>query len=123
MATFWLILLVTVNTVASQLLVKKVVGVIGGPSQHDSLVGFVMAAAAHPLVYLSLTLQVTGYVMWMVILSREKLGIAVAISGAFFYLLVSSMSWLIFGERLSGLQWAGIVLITLGVVCVGLQQT
>lgn len=123
MPTLALILIVTVNTVASQLLVKRVVGQIGPPSAHDSLVAFVLAAAASPLVYLSLALQVGGYVMWMVILSREKLGIAVAISGAFFYLLVSSMAWLVFGERLTSLQWAGIVLITAGVVCVGLQQS
>jgi drug/metabolite transporter (DMT)-like permease len=56
----------------------------------------------------------------MVIVSREKLGVATASVGAGFYVLMALSAWLIYGETLSPLQWTGIVLVTLGVVCISL---
>ena len=58
--------------------------------------------------------------MWMIILSREKLGVATATVGAGFYTLMALSAWLVYGETLSLVQWAGIALVTLGVVCISL---
>jgi drug/metabolite transporter (DMT)-like permease len=58
--------------------------------------------------------------MWMLIVSREKLGVATASIGGGFYTLMALSAWLIYGETLSALQWAGIVIVTLGVVCISL---
>jgi len=54
--------------------------------------------------------------VWVVVVSRVKLGMAFAISGSFFYLLIALASWQLYGERLNALQWAGIVLVSCGVL-------
>ena len=58
--------------------------------------------------------------MWMSIVSREKLGVATATVGSGFYTLMALSAWLIYGETLTGVQWAGIALVTLGVICISL---
>ena len=46
--------------------------------------------------------------------------VATASVGAGFYTLMALSAWLVYGETLSGVQWTGIVLVTLGVVCISL---
>jgi drug/metabolite transporter (DMT)-like permease len=121
MITRLLILVVTLNTVVSMLLLKRAVAAIGAPDGLADLPRFFLAAAASPLVYASLVLQVVGYACWMVVISQEKLGIAVAISGSLFYVLTALAAWLLYGEALGSLQWAGIALITVGVLCVSMR--
>jgi drug/metabolite transporter (DMT)-like permease len=58
----------------------------------------------------------------MMLVSREKLGVATAGVGGGFYILMTLSAWLIYGETLSPLQCIGIVLVTLGVVCIGQGQ-
>ncbi len=41
-----------------------------------------------------------SYGLWMVIVSREKLGVATAGVGAGFYALVALSAWLVYGEAL-----------------------
>jgi multidrug transporter EmrE-like cation transporter len=117
-----LILLVTVNTVASQLLLKRAVTDIGGPATLAAFPGFIAAAATSPWVYASLGLQVIGYVLWMVVISHEKLGISIAILGGGFYCLMAFSTWIVYGEELTAIQWMGIGLITAGVGCLTLRQ-
>ncbi len=62
-------------------------------------------------------LQVLGYALWIVVLTQEKVGVAVAMLGSGFYLLMAVLAWAFFDERLGPVQWAGIVLITIGVAC------
>jgi drug/metabolite transporter (DMT)-like permease len=110
----------TVNAVISQLLLRRATNMIGSPPMGlTALPRFVGQAALSPWVYASVTLQVLGYVLWLVIVSREKLGVATASVGAGFYVLMALSAWLIYGETLSTLQWVGIVLVTCGVVCIG----
>ena len=59
----------------------------------------------------------------MLIVSQEKLGVATASVGAGFYILMALSAWLIYGETLSALQCAGILLVTCGVVCISLGQS
>ena len=113
-----LILFVTVSTVGSQLLLKQAMKSIHAPSAAGDLGRFFLEAGFSPWVYASLFLQVVGYLVWLVVVSKEQLGVAFATSGAFFYLLVGLSAWLIHGERLSLPQWTGIALITLGVLLV-----
>jgi drug/metabolite transporter (DMT)-like permease len=68
-------------------------------------------------VYASLVLQVLGYATWMIVISKEKLGVAVAIMGSFFYVAIALIGWLAFDESLTRLQWAGVLLITVGIAC------
>jgi len=114
---------VTVNAVISQLLLRYASHQIGSPSALSGVPHFIAKAALSPWVYASVTLQVIGYVLWMLIVSREKLGVATAGVGAGFYVLMAFSAWAIYGEVLSLLQWVGIFLVTLGVVCISLGPT
>jgi multidrug transporter EmrE-like cation transporter len=115
MKTILLILSVSTATVISQLILKKGVGELSSASGFFDLARL---AICSPLVILSLCLQGFSFFLWVAVLSKANLGYAFGISGAFFYILLPLLSWLIFGERLGPVQWGGLVLITLGVVCV-----
>ena len=117
MVTKLLILIVALNSLASQVLIKRAVAQIGSPAALTDLVPFFKSAALSPLVYASLVLQVAGYAAWMVVIAREKLGVAVAFLGSGFYVAIALVGWLAFDEPLTGMQWAGILLITVGIAC------
>lgn len=113
---------VTVNAVISQLLLRRALNQLGSPASLSGLPRFIGSAALSPWIYASVALQILGYVLWMLVVSREKLGVATASIGAGFYILMALSAWMIYGETLSTLQWIGIVLVTLGVVCISLGQ-
>lgn len=113
---------VTVNAVISQLLLRRALNSLGSPASLSGLPRFIGNAALSPWIYASVALQIVGYVLWMLVVSREKLGVATASIGAGFYMLMALSAWLIYGETLSSLQWTGIILVTLGVVCISLGQ-
>jgi drug/metabolite transporter (DMT)-like permease len=109
----------TVTAVASQLLLRRATNGIGRPpTTLSALPDFIGQALLSPWIYAAGSLQVVGYVLWLVIVAREKLGIATATIGGGFYVLMSLSAWLAFGETLSPLQWTGVVLVTCGVVCI-----
>jgi drug/metabolite transporter (DMT)-like permease len=113
--TYLLILVTTLCTVGSQLLLKHGLRGMAAIASADKL-AFLLRVATSPWVAAALALQVTGYVVWFFVITREKLGIAFALSGSFFYLVMALLSWVIFGERLTTLQWAGLGTITVGVL-------
>lgn len=113
----------TIIAVASQLLLRRATIALGtAPATWSGLPRFVAQAALSPWIYAAVALQLLGYVLWLVIVAREKLGVATASIGAGFYVLTALSAWLIYGEALSALQWIGIALVTCGVVCIGLGQ-
>ena len=95
---------------------------LASPASLSGLPRFIASAALSPWIYASVGLQILGYVLWMLVVSREKLGVATASIGAGFYMLMALSAWLIYGETLSPLQWTGIFLVTTGVVCISLGQ-
>jgi drug/metabolite transporter (DMT)-like permease len=113
-----LLVLVSINTIASQLLLKKGVTQLGGIKTVSDLPNFILPAMKSPWIILSVCLQIVGYLMWFLVVTREKLGIAVAFSGASFYIFMALAAWYFFDETLTTLQCIGIGLIILGVVCV-----
>jgi drug/metabolite transporter (DMT)-like permease len=120
MSTKFLIVAVTVNAVLGQLLLRRALVALGGRAALDALPKFVLDAIASPWMYASLAIQGLGYFLWIVLISREKLGVASASVGAGFYILMPLCAWVVYGETLSALQWFGISLITVGVTCVSL---
>jgi multidrug transporter EmrE-like cation transporter len=118
-----LLLLTSINTVASQLCLKRGVAQLGGIKSISDLPRFAMLAAFSPWILTSLTLQVAGYVMWMVVVTREKLGVAVAFAGAFFYILTTASAWYFYDEAPTIVQATGIALIIAGVICLALPAT
>jgi drug/metabolite transporter (DMT)-like permease len=120
MPTRFLIVAVTVNAVLGQLLLKRALATLGGREALASLPKFALDAIASPWMYASLGIQGLGYFLWIVLISREKMGVAAASVGAGFYILMPLCAWAIYGESLTNLQWLGIGLITIGVTCVSL---
>lgn len=115
MNVYLLILVTTLCTIAGQLILKRAVTQLK-PLLDTGPIDFLLGAATSPLVIGALSLQVLGYVVWLFVLSKEKLSIAFALSGSSFYLLMAVASWHFFGERLSPAQWLGLALISFGVI-------
>jgi drug/metabolite transporter (DMT)-like permease len=120
MTTRFLFIAFTVNSVISQLVLRRGLQDLGSPGALIGLPRFIGSAALSPWIYTSITLQIVSYVMWMLIVSREKLGVAAATVGAGFYTLMALSAWMIYGGTLSPLQWAGIALVTVGVAFISL---
>jgi drug/metabolite transporter (DMT)-like permease len=120
MSTKLLIVFVTINAVLGQLLVRRAITSLGGRAAMSVMPKFILDAAASPWIYASIAIQALGYILWIVLISREKLGVATASVGAGFYLLMPLSAWFIFGESLTNLQWFGMALITVGVTCVSI---
>jgi drug/metabolite transporter (DMT)-like permease len=120
MSLRFLLVAFTVNTVISQLVLRRALNALGTPANLSDLPRFIGSAALSPWICTSVSLQILSYVLWMLIVSREKLGVATASVGAGFYILMALSAWLVYGETLSPVQWTGIVLVTLGVVCISL---
>ena len=120
MTAKYLFIAFTVNSVISQLVLRRGLQDLVSPASFTNLPRFICSAVFSPWIYASITLQILSYVMWMIIVSREKLGVATATVGAGFYTLMALSAWLVYGETLSPVQWAGIALVTLGVVCISL---
>lgn len=123
MLTYLLIATTTLCTLIGQTILKRAVNL---PSMKAALaqgpLDFVFSAAFNPLVWLALAMQVIGYVAWFFVLTREKLAVSFAISGSMMYLLVACSGWYFYGERLSLIQWAGIAMISIGVMFVAVQK-
>jgi len=108
---YLIIIIVTCITLGSQLLLKKAIGIFG-PLAQSSRIDFIIAALTSPYVLIAIILQGVGFMLWIFVLSKMKLGIAFATSGAFFYLLVALASWYLYGEKLIFPQWFGLCLRT-----------
>ena len=120
LANLALILFVTCSTLGSQLLVKRAVLEIGTRTPAPQGVDWLVAAVTSPTVWLAVAIQGVGFVVWMVVVSRIKLGVAFATSGSFFYIVLALLSWYLYDERLSAGQWFGIGLISCGVLMISL---
>jgi drug/metabolite transporter (DMT)-like permease len=115
MPTKLLIICITLNAVLGQILIKKALTSLGGRAALAIMPKFILDALVSPWIYTSLAIQGFGYFLWMMLISREKLGVATASVGAGFYILMPLCAWAIYGETLTNLQWFGIGLIAVGV--------
>jgi len=118
-----LVLLVTLCTIGSQLVLKQGVGQITSVLKTEGALAFLLMAAQSPIVIAALAMQGVGYVIWLFVVSQERLSVAFAMSGSFFYLLMAAASWLLYGEKLSWGQWLGLAMISIGVLMVNLMKT
>jgi drug/metabolite transporter (DMT)-like permease len=123
MPTFVLVVIVTLCTIFSQLILKRGVGQLVEVLKEAGRIEFIMSAATSPYVIAALSLQGAGYVVWLFVLTQERLSVAFAMSGSFFYILMAAASWFFYDERLSLGQWAGLFIISIGVLMVNLLKT
>ncbi|MEZ0474238.1 hypothetical protein AB6713_06345 [Luteimonas sp. B3_2_R+30] len=115
-----MILFVTCSTLGSQLLIKDAVVRIAARNPAPAGFDWLLAVVGSPKIWVAVTIQGIGFLVWIVVVSRVKLGPAFAMSGAFFYLLLAGASWYLYGERLAPLQWAGIVVVSVGVLMISM---
>ena len=114
-----LVVLSTCCTLVAQLLLKRVVNSDNARNaMAEGPVQFIMHAATIPTTSIALAIQVAGYITWLFVLSREKMAVAFAISGSFFYIVTALASWLLFSESLTPSQWGGLIFISIGVFMV-----
>ena len=113
-----MIVFVTCSTLGSQLLIKGAVVTIGARTPAPAGLDWFLAVVVSPKVWAAVMVQGVGFLVWVGVVSRVKLGVAFATSGAFFYILLALVSWHLYGERLAPLQWAGIMLVSVGVLMI-----
>lgn len=118
MRELWMILFVTCSTLGSQLLIKSAVTKIAARTPAPVGVDWLVAVILSPKVWLAVAAQGVGFLVWIAVVSRMKLGAAFATSGALFYLLLALASWAIYDERLTTGQWLGIGLVSAGVLMI-----
>lgn len=119
MKTIFMIFIVSLCTLTSQLLLKKgMTGIsTGGGFMPVLLAPFTILPVAAGVL-----LQGCGFLLWLVVLTKANLGYAFGFSGAFFYILLPLLSWWLYNEQLTVLQWCGMGFISLGVVCIVLKN-
>lgn len=111
-----LTILMSLVTVGAQLLMKKgLAGIDPVIADFSQLLKFVGSALSNSLVIISLVMQALGFVLWMYLVSNAKLALVSTVSGAGFYILISVLSYFLFGENLLLNQWIGILLVTIGI--------
>lgn len=115
-----MILFVTCSTLGSQLLIKDAVVRIAARSPVPTGLDWLAAVVLSPKVWAAVAVQGIGFLVWIVVVSRVKLGPAFAMSGAFFYVLLAGVSWWLYGERLAPVQWVGIALVSAGVLMISM---
>jgi len=116
-----MILFVTCSTLGSQLLVKGAAMRIASRDPVPAGLQWLQAVVASPQIWAAVAIQGVGFLVWVAVVSRMKLGLAFAMSGSVFYVLLAALSWWLYGEKLVPLQWVGIVLISVGVLMLSLQ--
>lgn len=122
MPTVLLVFVVTLLTIGSQLALKAAIGQVASVLTERGPLAFVWAAITSPGVLLAISMQGIGFIVWWFVITQERLSVAFAISGSFFYLVMALASWLIYDEKLTIQQVIGLVLITIGVLMVNLNK-
>ena len=111
-----LLLLVTVTfNVAGQYLMKRGMMTVGEISGDMSLlVGSLAKAFSNPFVIAGVGAYAAGSIFWLILLSRVDLSYAYpALSLG--YVVVTLVSAFFLGEQVSGMRWAGVFVICIGV--------
>lgn len=112
---FLLIVLNDVGDTIAQLLMKKGLIQTGIDSVNfGNIAEFAVRNASSPLVWLGIFVFVLNFFIWIVILSRVDLSIAMPV-GSTSYIFVPIVAMIFLHEHVSVLRWAGILLIALGI--------
>lgn len=112
---FLLIILNDIGDTFAQLLMKKGLVQTGIDNVNiGNSVEFAVKNAHSPLVWLGIFVFVLNFFVWIVILSRVDLSIAMPV-GSTCYIFVPIVAMMFLHEHVGLLRWAGIALIILGI--------
>ena len=109
------------GTIIAQIILKKGLILLGGIDFSSGVMVEIIRVMHSPYVMSAFFLQGIIALFWIYLLSRTQLVYLFTMSGAFFYIFLSLASWMVLGERLSLVQWLGVLLISAGVVCFNYQ--
>ncbi|MBL6996155.1 hypothetical protein [Desulfobacula sp.] len=108
---------IALGTISAQMILKKGLLLLGGIDFSSNVVAEIFRIMHSPYVMGALSLQGIIALLWIYALSRMQLVYLFTMSGSVFYILLALTSWLVLGERLSLVQWIGVIMISLGVFC------
>ena len=110
------ILLYTLTLASSQIFLKLGVSEAGQISfkSINDLIPTILDILKSPLLILGTTLMGASFLLWVYILSWFKLGLVFPLT-AITYIFVALLSFLFLGERLSAINYGGIVLVATGI--------
>lgn len=114
--------IIAFGTITAQIILKKGLLLLGGIDFSSGVMVEIFRIIHSPYVMGAFVLQGTIALFWVYVLSKIQLVYLFTMSGAFFYILLALASWIVLGERLSPIQWLGIFMISLGVVCFNYQS-
>ncbi|PWB53165.1 MAG: hypothetical protein C3F18_07670 [Nitrosomonadales bacterium] len=104
-------------TVSSQMLLKgmgaSVVKVVPEVSL-DNMAKLVLFALTQPQILSAVVLQALGFVLWIVVLSREHASVALGLGGASVYLLTALAEWAMHGVQLNSIQIFALIMVSVG---------
>ncbi len=112
---FLLIILNDVGDTIAQLLMKKGLVQTGIDSiNFGNIVEFTIRNGSSPLVWLGIFVFALNFFIWIIILSRVDLSIAMPV-GSTSYIFVPITAMIFLNEHVGLLRWVGIILIALGI--------
>ncbi|MFC1488419.1 hypothetical protein ACFL6B_01085 [Thermodesulfobacteriota bacterium] len=109
--------IIALGTIIAQIILKKGLLLMGGIDLSAGVAVGILRMLHSPYVLGALTLQGSIALLWIYLLSKTQLVYLFTMSGAIFYILLALTSWLVLGERLSFVQWLGVIMISVGIVC------
>ena len=109
--------IIAFGTITAQIILKKGLLLLGGVQFSSGVMVEIFRIIHSPYVMGAFVFQGIIALFWVYVLSRTQLVYLFTMSGAFFYILLALASWIVLGERLSLIQWMGVFMISLGVVC------
>ncbi len=105
--------------VVGQLMLKLGMGQVGQISAESLAEPLALAlrTLTCPLVIVGLGLYGLGAAAWLAVLSRTPLSLAYPML-ALSYVLIPLLAWLLLGESVPGVRWAGVAVICVGIYLV-----
>lgn len=112
---FALIVLNDIGDTLAQAFMKKGLMVTGISSVNfTNLAEFLIKGIGSPFLWLGILFFVLNFFVWIVILYKVDLSIAMPV-GSFAYVLIPIAAMIFFHEKVNFLRWVGIALIILGI--------
>jgi drug/metabolite transporter (DMT)-like permease len=109
--------IIALGTIIAQITLKKGLLLMGGIDLSAGVAVGILRILHSPYVLGALALQGTLALFWIYLLSKTQLVYLFTMSGAFFYILLALASWIVLGEKLSFVQWMGVMMISVGIIC------
>jgi len=124
--TFKILLMIVLNDIGdtvSQTLMKQGLVATGiGSVGMGNIMEFLSKGISSPVLWLGISIFVLNFFVWIVILYKIDLSIAMPV-GSFSYILVPISAMIFFHERVEPLRWLGIAFIILGIYFVSKSKS